>query len=150
MCAAEKQKYQEELAAISEAEGQRQKEMESLEEELTHLAFLAVQMEECEKEFREQQAHYQASLKELRAQNQASTAKLGHLQGDVQHAINQQAAKVQGGIKEMSSQISAADLRILELERALAKRDANLASVKSELQLSQERVKLLESAISSQ
>jgi hypothetical protein len=72
------------------------------------------------------------------------------LQGDVQHAINQQAAKVQGGIKEMSSQISAADLRILELERALAKRDANLASVKSELQLSQERVKLLESAISSQ
>jgi hypothetical protein len=150
MCAAEKQKYQEELAAISEAEGQRQKEMESLEEELTHLAFLAVQIEECEKEFREQQAHYQASLKELRAQNQASTAKLGHLQGDVQHAINQQAAKVQGGIKEMSSQISAADLRILELERALAKRDANLASVKSELQLSQERVKLLESAISSQ
>jgi hypothetical protein len=93
MCAAEKQKYQEELAAISEAEGQRQKEMESLEEELTHLAFLAVQIEECKKEFHEQQAQYQASLKELRRQNQALTTKLCHLQCNIQNAINQQAQR---------------------------------------------------------
>jgi hypothetical protein len=93
MSAAEKQMYQEEPADILEAEGNQLKEMESLEEELTHLAFLAVQIEECKKEFHEQQAQYQASLKELRRQNQALTTKLCHLQCNIQNAINQQAQR---------------------------------------------------------
>ncbi|KAL3913517.1 MAG: hypothetical protein SGARI_000618 [Bacillariaceae sp.] len=150
MTAAEKQKYQDELASILETEGQRLKEMESLEVELTHLAFLAVQIEECEKEFRQQQALYQESLKELKTQNETSTTKLRHLQSDVQQTVGQQASKVGEGDKKGPPNLSAADLRIRELERALAERDADLDNVKAELQLCQERVKLLESAISSQ
>jgi hypothetical protein len=59
-------------------------------------------------------------------------------------------AKVKGGIKETAFHFSAADFQIHKLVHALAERDANLASVKSELQLCQDRVKPMESAISSQ
>ncbi|KAL3918209.1 MAG: hypothetical protein SGILL_004344, partial [Bacillariaceae sp.] len=151
LAAVEKKKFKEELAAILEAEGHRREEMDELEVELTHLAFLAVQLEECEKEFREQQALYQASLKDLKMQNETSTTKLLELQRGVHESIEQQASKgKEGGGKKGASPLSAADLRIRELERALADRDVDLANTKSELQLSQERVKLLESAISSQ
>ncbi|KAG7370645.1 hypothetical protein IV203_019215 [Nitzschia inconspicua] len=148
MRAAATQQFKKELADILVAEGHRLQEIENLETELNHLAYLAVQIEECEHDFRKQQELYQQSIEELRAQNQSSTAKLRTLQGDIQQTVEQQAVKL---VRDKGdANLSARDLRIRELEQALAQRDAELANSQAQLNASQERVRRLEAAIASQ
>jgi hypothetical protein len=140
--------YQKELAALLEAEGRRLQEIDSLEAELNHLAFLAVQVEDCERDFLHQQDMYQRALDELRVMNQSSTVKIQALQSNVQKVVETHAVKVVG--KKSDAKLSAADLRIHELEQALAQRDAQLESTRLQLKLSQDRVRLLETTITSQ
>ncbi|KAG7338026.1 hypothetical protein IV203_022475 [Nitzschia inconspicua] len=148
MRAAATQQFKKELADILVAEGHRLQEIEHLETELNHLAYLAVQIEECEHDFRKQQELYQQSIQELRAQNHSSTAKLRTLQGGIQETVEQQAVKLVRDKGDAS--LSAGDLRIRELEQALVHRDAELANSQAQLNASQERVRRLEAAIASQ
>jgi hypothetical protein len=140
--------YQKELTAILEAEGRRLQEIDSLEAELNHLAFLAVQIEECERDFHHQQEIHQQSLDELRALNQSSTAKIQALRNNLQQTVEEQVVKIVG--EKVDTQLSAADLRIRELEQALAQRDAQLESTRLQLKMSQDRVRMLETTITSQ
>eukprot|EP00539_Tryblionella_compressa_P016891 CAMPEP_0178843296 /NCGR_PEP_ID=MMETSP0746-20121128/16061_1 /TAXON_ID=913974 /ORGANISM="Nitzschia punctata, Strain CCMP561" /LENGTH=782 /DNA_ID=CAMNT_0020506881 /DNA_START=70 /DNA_END=2418 /DNA_ORIENTATION=- len=140
----EQERFQKEIDIILEAEELRMDEIEDLEMQLTHLAFLAVQVEEYEKDFLQHQKKHERSLKEIRELSQATAEKLSALQRSVEQTVKKSAAKVRGASPDTT--VSAAELRIRELEEALAQKTEELGQTKAQLVLSEERVRALESA----
>ena len=143
MMLTEQEQYQKEIDAIMKAEGIRLEEIENLEIELTHLAFLAVELEEYEKEYHRQQEEHKQSLKELRTDSIASAQKLAIIQQGIGVTVSDVAAAMYGQ-RRGDSKLSAAELRIKELERALALKNTELDQTKKQLDSSREQLRTLQ------
>ena len=154
---AERAAYKFEMSEIMSREEARFIEMEQLEVHLTQLAFLAVAIEDLQKEAKENQKRHNMRIIKKRTKQETTRKRVEGLQSEVQEIIDQQrltlselskssgkrsnvATKVSSELTTQLDNIS----RLRRLEAELAKRDEELLKTKKELRLSQQRVLQLE------
>jgi len=154
---AERAAYKFEMSEIMSREEARFIEMEQLEVHLTQLAFLAVAIEDLQKEAKENQKRHNMRIIKKRTKQETTRKRVEGLQSEVQEIIDQQRltlselSKSSGKRSNVATKVSSESTtqldnisRLRRLEAELAKRDEELLKTKKELRLSQQRVLQLE------
>jgi chromosome segregation ATPase len=161
--------YKRQISEILLREENRLMEMELLEVRLTELAFLAVEIEDLQKELKENQEVFTSKIEKAQTTQESTRQSLNGLQSQVQDIMGRQRTSLENLLKS-SGRINSAPARLgpedceitnlktkLEdvsrlrrLEEELSKRDEELLKTKEELRLSQQRVQELEMHVGKQ
>jgi hypothetical protein len=160
--------YKQEISAIIRREEKRLLEMEYLEVRLTELSFVAVELEDSQKELKENQQVHTKEVGKAQTFQQATSQKLQALHEQVDQVMKQQAEALETLSKSTAAgaghantlvarpeQPEDADIqklkgklqdeeRLHQLERQLAQRDEELLKTRQELYAQQQRVQELE------
>eukprot|EP00934_Nitzschia_sp_Nitz4_P007063 Nitzschia sp. Nitz4//scaffold139_size61406//54686//57064//NITZ4_006468-RA/size61406-processed-gene-0.88-mRNA-1//-1//CDS//3329535876//7053//frame0 len=153
----QRKRYNNAMAALFAREEDRLLEIERLEVELTELAFLAVEIEDLEMEYNENEEAQESVLRESRQSLRTSTPQLQHLQSQVKETaqiMRNRVAHMGEQVKEWGSKEPGSLTPRLEYlarlgttEEQLARREKELRDAQSDLAASQQRVQELEATI---
>jgi hypothetical protein len=155
--------YKRQISEIMSREENRLMEMELLEVRLTDLAFLAVEIEDLQKELKENQEVFTSKIEKAQTTQESTRQNLNGLQSQVQDIMGRQRTSLEnlfkssGSINSAPARLGPEDCeitnlktkledvsRLRRLEEELATRDEELLKTKEELRLSQQRVQELE------
>jgi hypothetical protein len=160
--------YKQEISAILRREEKRLMEMEYLEVRLTELSFVAIEIEDLQKELKENQQVHAKELSKAQTSQQATSQKLQVLHEHVDQVMKQQAEALDilskstaAGTGDSNTLVARpeqpedADIqklkgklqdqeRLHQLEQQLAQRDEELLKTRQELYAYQQRVQVLE------
>jgi mevalonate kinase len=160
--------YKQEISAILRREEKRLMEMEYLEVRLTELSFVAIEIEDLQKELKENQQVHAKELSKAQTSQQATSQKLQVLHEHVDQVMKQQAEALDilskstaAGTGDSNTLVARpeqpedADIqklkgklqdqeRLHQLEQQLAQRDEELLKTRQELYAYQQRVQELE------